>query len=279
MKKLMVAALAAGMTVGAFAGDAVENYEVGYVYDMAMTLKTTTCSGKKTTGDAICKIDGGSDVVTYRKQITAKINGVFWGCGCEVIGCPTDNICYTNKGENGYFFWAANGKDVGAWIAPEFKWTVLNVVGKKAQNVEGCFTLKLSDDIEFTGAGYGTASIRKVADCIGEDDNVTDYNYIKSMKGYVVGTIKPGNPDNDEESTGCFYCGGTETTDCKAWAFCVNCDDTIGDSQLSSAAFGSWTLKYNSAASKKVRNGKNVVAADSKIKASVKGVWDDLLAQ
>ena len=79
------------MVGGAFAGDAPQ------VYDFTANLKTTACSGKS--AKDVC-----GDTVFYRQQVTQKLYGKFWGCGCDVIACP-DNYAIDQANENGFVFW------------------------------------------------------------------------------------------------------------------------------------------------------------------------------
>ena len=230
MKKLMIAAAAAAMIGGAFADG------VAQVYDFTATLKTTQCSGKS--AKDVC-----GDTVYYRAQVTKKLYGKFWGCGCKVIACPA-NYGLPYEEDQGYMFWLST-KVPGAFHGAEMNWSILQRLGKKGENVEGAFdiTLKDCDDEEVAvlyGAGYGTAKIN----CADEDQS-----YIKSMSGSIVGTW---DASSDVIATGCAYCG--DTANCEVFDFC-ECLAADGDT---AAVFGTFTLKYNASQTKSVNNGKYI---------------------
>ena len=246
MKKLMIAAAVAAMVGSGFAGDAPQ------VYDMTITVKTTQCSGKQAKN--VCGVLDENDNpvfnLYYRSQVTKKIYGKFWGCGCCTIAAPA--VYGDPEQDNGFMFWV----DKDAFHDAEMVWTKLQRVGKTGENVEGIFSLTLSDckidkdtgDIVVSesawldGAGYGTAKI----DCDGED------SYIKSMSGNVVGTWDAAS---ESFTSGCKYCG-TEAN-CTAYTFCESCCDTSDDADKA-VVFGSFTLKYNSSKTKALDKGKYI---------------------
>lgn len=229
MKKLMIAAASAAMIGGAFADG------VAQVYDFTATVKTTACSGKS--AKDVC-----GDTVYYRQQITQKLYGKFWGCGCEVIACP-DNYAIDKAEENGFVFWTTT-KLGGAFEDADMQWSLLQRLGKKGENVEGFFGLTLIDDGDavalLSGAGYGTAKIY----CDDEDKN-----YIKSMSGNVVGYW---DASADPIATGCYYCGGVE--ECTVFAFC----SCVAEDNEFAAVFGTFTIKYNASQTKSVNGGKSI---------------------
>lgn len=245
MKKLMIAAATAALAAGAFAAEP-------QVYEMTLTVKSTQCAtGKKTV-----KICDDIEFTSYRKQVTRKYEGLFWGCGCEVIACPTyyfkgldfDHDTVAPNQETDYIFWSATkGFQYGLYGDDDaFQWQILQLVGPKAANIEGTWTLVLknTDDeivLDVAGAGYGTAT--DVCNDGGKK--------IKSMSGYVVGSVDYAA---EAEVSGCQYCG--ELTECTPFQFC-ECIDV----QDKTALFGSWSLKYNSSAAKKLAQGKYIEAA------------------
>ena len=245
MRKLMIAAAAAALTAGAFAAEP-------QVYEMTLTVKSTQCAtGKKTV-----KVCDDIEFTSYRKQVTRKYEGLFWGCGCEVIACPTyyfkgidfDHDTVAPNEETDYIFWSATkGFQYGLYGDDDaFQWQILQLVGPKAANIEGTWTLVLknTDDeivLDVAGAGYGTAT--DVCNDGGKK--------IKSMSGYVVGSVDYAA---EAEVSGCQYCG--ELTECTPFQFC-ECIDV----QDKTALFGSWSLKYNSSAAKKLAQGKYIESA------------------
>ena len=243
MKKLMIAAASAAMIGGAFADG------VAQVYDFTATVKTTACSGKS--AKDVC-----GDTVYYRQQITQKLYGKFWGCGCEVIACP-DNYAIDKAEENGFVFWTTT-KLGGAFEDADMQWSLLQRLGKKGENVEGFFGLTLIDDGDavalLSGAGYGTAKIY----CDDEDKN-----YIKSMSGNVVGYW---DASADPIATGCYYCGDVD--ECTVFAFC----SCVSEDNDLAAVFGTFTLKYNSSQTKSVSAGKSISEVAFKKNAAVLAV-------
>lgn len=243
MKKLMIAAASAAMIGGAFADG------VAQVYDFTATVKTTQCSGKS--AKDVC-----GDTVVYRTQITQKLYGKFWGCGCDVIACP-DGYAKDAQDSQGFVFWTTT-KAGGAFAAADMEWSVLQRLGKKGENVEGYFTLSLSDATDevaaLAGAGYGTAKI------VCDDET---QNYIKTMSGNLVGFW---NTSADAIASGCYYCG--DTVDCTVFAFC----SCVSEQSDLAAVFGSFTLKYNASQTKAVNGGKSISEVAFKKNAAVLAV-------
>ncbi len=254
MKKLMIAAAAAAMIGGAFADGGVAQ-----VYDFTATVKTSACSGKS--AKDVC-----GDTVYYRSQITQKLYGKFWGCGCKVIACP-ENYGKPYEADQGYMFWL-NTKVGGAFHDADFAWSILQRLGKKGENVEGAFDLTLTDCEGETvavlaGAGYGTAKIY----C---DEGVsTDESYIKSMSGNIVGKW---DASSDVIATGCAYCGNVEN--CTVFAFC----DCLAENNDEAAVFGSFTIKYNASQTKAVNSGKYIDEVAFKKNAAVLDEFDCIAA-
>ena len=234
MKKLMIAAAAAA-TVGSIFGATAQ------VYDMTITVKSTECKDNKKIYKNVC----ADDIQFYRAQATQKFYGKFGGCGCETLCAPTMyGVPRCGDQERSFVFWGAKG----AFHDAQITWPVLQLVGKNGTNVEGSFNLDLytcedgtvaaDPDFSLAGAGYGTAS---VVACGDED------NYVKSMSGSVVGVA---NVAALSAVTGCKYCG--DTADCNVWDYC---DCVAADNDVS-AAFGTFTLKYNASQAKALNNGK-----------------------
>lgn len=292
MKKLMFAAALAACTTVVSAGDISPQ-----IYDMTITIKTSFCNKKN---DVMAKINSqcnaGFDGIVYRQQYTYKLAGAFWGCDCDVIGAPsvwgtTTDAKYAGKKpyeQEGFLFWSATTKHcfysvTGAGTAAdpfmyttwkqEFTWEALNLIGKKASNVEGKFNFVVyAEDgttkaLDLQGAGYGTAKTYGVLTCTdakGDKVDATMLNYIKSMKGYVVGTFDLVQFAG--ASVGCPYCG--DELPCDAFQFCA-CDNCAAKSKVA-PAFGTWTLKYNSSAVSKTNGNKLIYEADSKIPSTVR---------
>ena len=242
MKKLMIAAAAAAMVGGVYAGN------VPQVYDFTATLKATECSGK--TAKDVCS----GDTVYYRVQKTKKLYGKFWGCECKVIGAPAnygvdipDDYDASTDAYQSYVFWTST-KATGAVLGADMAWDFLQRVGKNGKNVEGAFAIDLFEDVDNSdqfaylyGAGYGTAVI-----------SCDEDNYIKSMSGNIAGWW---NTKAQAVSSICVYCG--EEPDCEVYAFC-DCDNCSGEDLDKAALFGSYTIKYNASQVKSLKAGKDM---------------------
>ena len=213
MKKLMIAAATAAMVGGVFAD--------AQVWEMTLNTKTTgTKLGKVKAECADCE-----GATSYRKQASLKLAGLFWGCTCDEMV----NLTAPVSENEGVFFWNATKKaafydqDAGQYAEIDFNWDLKpQRIGQKANECEGVWTLNVAN-FTLTGAGFG-----KVAGC-------DDASYIKSMNGSFAGTFIPGN--------GCKRC---EEETANAWLLC-DCSEP----DARTAAYGSWTLKYNASATKK----------------------------
>jgi hypothetical protein len=242
MKKLMIAAAAAAMIGSAQAYEA-------QVYDMTLTVKTTQCKETKVSAalEAYLEDDANSSATTIaatkgdkiglRKQATRKMAGVIWGCDCETIAYPAWRTYRTTKKTvGGYVFWDLSSKEHFYIPKTAFFWTVLNRIDAMTK-VEGSWVLANGVDgsaFWFAGAGFGSV---KGADCS---------SYISSMSGNFAGFRQAVGGTTD-----CFFCEDVDT-DCLAETFCYDCSANADTTELT-AAYGTWKLKYNKSASKKLR--------------------------
>jgi len=214
MKKLMITAATAAMIGGAFAD--------GQVYEMTMNVKTTEAKS-----GTVYVQEGCYSSQSYRKQTSLKIAGLFWGCNCSTIAETADLAQ-----DKGVFFWNATKKaafydqEADEYIQPAFEWKLLNRIGQKACDVEGVWELTYGDAYLY-GAGFGKAN--------GYEDSA----YVTSMCGNFAGTMNPGNA-----------CKRCEEVAADAWPLC-ECGEQ--DEDLT-AAYGTWSLKFNSSAAKKFAN-------------------------
>lgn len=239
MKKLMVAVATAAMIGAASASDA-------QVYDMTLTVKTTQCKETKVSQalEDYLNNDANSsattwgnkgDVIGLRKQATRKMAGVIWGCDCETIAYPEWRTYRQNKKTvGGYVFWDLATKEHFYIPRTRFFWAVLNRIDAM-NKIEGSWILanRVGDTaFWFAGAGFGSV---KGADC---------GSYITSMSGNFAGFRKPTGGTAD-----CIFCDDIE--DCLAETFCYDCSLNAETTELT-AAYGTWKLKYNKAASKKL---------------------------
>jgi hypothetical protein len=239
MKKLMIVAAVAAMT-----GVAVADPQV---YDVKLSVKTTACKNGKFTKALedlgwFAPLTKG-DPVSFRKQASLTIAGVIWGCDCDAIEEPYWRDYGVNKKNHtvgGYAFWNATPSVAIPLQIPyvKFSWALLNRIDQM-NTIEGTWMLGdpvVDEALFFLGAGFG-----KVKNAANECAS-----YITSMSGNFAGFIQGGVGDDD----GCIFCGA-QGWDCLVAPFCW-CENTP-DTTAISAAYGSWTLKYNSSASKKLK--------------------------
>ena len=265
MKKLMIAAAAAAMIGGAFAD--------AQVYEYKLNLTTTTCKeGKATKNTYWTKIAGyeAGDEISYRAKTSLVLQGLTWGCNCsEALAGYWDNVCDNEKSWFGITFWCKKTDAFlgGGYDGTTFEWDFINRIGKKANEVEFSLALVPSEectscsdttgddvtpdqltDFELNLAGMGTVTDNFK---LNEDDEITDCNsYIKSAKGSVAGYILP-----DDGIVICNYCEEYDVP-CAVYPFCDDCCEHAADGfeidEDMTVAFGTFTMKYNASASKKL---------------------------
>lgn len=141
---------------------------------------------------------------------------------------------------------------------PTFTWWFLQRIGSRAEKVEGVWELldNYSGFFEYDliGAGFGTArmgTVNTTANLVGMGAvagtavnglNECGEAIITSMTGNVAGNItQSGN------NGGCVFCG---VVNCVAFPFC-NCASSLGVANTT-AAFGTWTLRYNQQLSRRL---------------------------
>ena len=258
MKKLMIVAAVAAMT-GVALADA-------QVYEYKLTLKSTTCkSGKVTKNTYLTEVVGYSagDQFEYRTSASYSYAGLVWGCDCARtfadagVGSTkwwADDLASdgTTVVWDGLTFWETKSQAFlgGVYDGTEMATAVFNRMGKKADEIEIAFSLYPSTTsttlflLECAGQGsIKDASLGTGTDCNG--------SYIKSAKGNVAGFLDA----DDLASGGCFYCG---TVSCLVYDFC----DCLGlSNQALTVAYGTWTMKYNATASKKLMTSAKITSS------------------
>lgn len=242
MKKLMTVAAMAALLAGGASAKEKESKEAidAQVYDMTITLKVTECVKKSTQN--VC-----GKAIGYRKQATQKITGKFYGPDNCVIAAPASYGTRPSEeelSESGYLFWGAKA----AFHDAQMEWSFLQLVDAKASSAEGHFTLELyghekghvvSDaTATLSGAGYGSVTVKGCGD---------EGNILKTMNGSIVGFY---SVTAMAVVTGCVYCG--ETNVCEPWSFssCAEVDSAR------SAAYGTFTIKYNQKQASALSKGK-----------------------
>ena len=249
MKKLMIAAAAAAMVGGTFAAnceipETPDAPAVGtaWVYTWKFTGKTTV--GYLTKGSVIpgdkgsnCNIPGTDTKVAgcvVRIPGTLKIQGYTYTCDPE---CAYDyNQFKTIDGaspKEGYFNWKMTKPFADKQVVGTLAMNVGNVIGKKATQFEtqGEATFETSDPAEkFTlnFAGLGTYNLK--------------YRRVTSVSGYFAGTYEtPQYIKNHVCKKAIVWNCAAAAADAEGSAFI---DDDV------SVAYGKWSAKYNSKASK-----------------------------
>lgn len=221
MKKLMIAAAAAAMVGGAYAGceDPVtpEDPNCAAVYNMTVSLKTLNAKSKKYVNKQECD-DPETGVNCYLVSGTRKYAGVIASCECE---CEDTTIVTEPK----VYFWGVSEKapyaDAEIALANAIRFG--GATDKAAKKVAATVTIA-SDPIALTGAGFGSynAKIGRVA----------------TISGYITGLVNaPECPVKCDDPL-------------TAYGFSV-CDSTQVDGLVTVPAYGTWSVKYNASASKK----------------------------
>lgn len=251
----MIAAAAAALTSGAFAVQA-------QVYEMTLTAKTTTCASAKASNGWLTTIAGyeKGDEILYRKQTSRKLVAVLWGCSCdEVFGADgewgeTDGVERADGSKPYYgsvLFDKKAGELVGEYDSSGVTFTVLNRIGKKANEVEMSWDMVVDEDGLITGAGFGKIKDINLSANGDDCDSV-----ISSAKGTFAG-FAPADSLIAIDSS-CPYCVEGDELTCSPWVYCECVDLTDEDNTI---LFGNWSLKYNSSASKKLSSSTYITSS------------------
>jgi hypothetical protein len=265
MKKLMIAAAAVAVSAGAYAKTQLD----AQVYDFTLTVKTTECKQMKFT-KSIAKLefqdynDVKKETIDVRKPASTKIVGVIWGCDCITIAAPMwrsfgrADANGNRHSIGGYLFWNPSTEEPFNVWSTRFGWAALNRM-YKGDSAEGVWRLSNWDPdntLGFIGAGQGKVKgdglyLNATTGTILGNCRVV----LTSMSGNFAGLLLSGSL-----GAGCKFCGFA----CTAWQFCRGCDR--GASRLNldtnfTAAYGTWKIKYNSSASKKLRKHGRITQA------------------
>lgn len=251
MKKLMI--------VGAMAAASVAfGAEASYwaqVYDAALTMKTGVCKAGKATaatvkyyeaylGTGNAPVEKGEEM-GFRKQSSRKISGLFWGCECETIAFPAwrrysprPTAGGNGRFLGGYAFWDQAANTYFVLPNTVFGWGILNRINNDFKTVEGAWVLANNVNpqaLYLMGAGFGKASVA-ARPC---------RSIISKMSGSFAGFRFPGT---DDLTGTCIYCG---IDDCNVRPFCEACFFWTSNTRLT-AAYGTWSIKFNAKAAKKL---------------------------
>ena len=246
MKKLMIAAAAAAMVSGAFA--------TAEVYEYKLNLTTTKCAEGKAAKNTYWTTKAGYDAgdeVTYRVKTSLVVQGVTWGCYCpESLAGTWGTVCGNGESSFGIVFWSKTADSflVDQYDDTKFEWNFLNRIGKKGNEVEFSLNLLPNDDAEISDVDGDEFALALAG--MGKLNGSDCGEYIKSAKGSVAGYIVP-------DVAVCTYC---TKTPCQVYEFCVDCcshQTPFDKEDEMSVAFGTFTMKYNASASKKLeKSGK-----------------------
>lgn len=244
MKKLMIAAAAAAMIGGVQAAcerpdDVVDGAEV---YDVAVSLKTTKCVCKNitTVEKDECNRNETTQCVAWREVTSKKVNGVLWSCAitCSVdIGDKETSLAldpvwwdYNPSAADSLgtqFFWIKKDKII---LAENDLWTTKWIarIGKKMNKIEAFGTF--GDGLNW--AGFGTWDAKNVR--------------VSKISGGIAGCWgAPYDCSSKDENK-------QYTEDCPAYKLC---DDVEVDDYTKTAAYGTFSLKFNASKSRKLAAG------------------------
>ena len=267
MKKLMIGAAVAAMTIGAFAGACDDTVVTTCrAWDLKMSLKSLgpkkiKC---KVAAESACD-DPTSDTVYYMDNVTRKLTGYLWIC--EYV-CEDDLefnvVLWDSKNKKSVIYAPQSGTDYQTVSASE-----IYAYGKKANKVAG--NLAIVGDAWDSAAGEAVPGIE--VNATGITGKITkgsqeDDCYIKSLSGYAAGTIayvKVGETvAGGSKATLCGEPEEVEVCDenlaklipfCAACCFETWCDQDDAPDMVPAA--GTWSMKYNKKVSK---GGKSIQA-------------------
>lgn len=231
MKKLMFAAVAA-LSMGAFAENTCTPVdpvvtEPTLVYSVKMNVKTTkgVAATKSYDAGSICAPDPVTSTTVIRTKDTTKFAGWIYDCTATCDTVANGSVVLWDSKRK------AQIKDAAITT------TFINVMGKKQNQAEWAWTLEGTAEYDstrtqayaLTGAGIGKFSTKK--------------GYYTSFSGNFAGTAAASYDLSKKNSV----CDPSQIWKCEDLA-------TLTDSDT--VAYGTWTVKYSSSASKKfAKNG------------------------
>ena len=247
MKKLMFAAVAAA-AAGVFAACDRPDVVVdgAEVYDVVINLKTTKCVCKNitTVNKTACEREVNTTCESWREVVSKKVNGVIWSCAItcsdDIGDAETplalepawwDEIADPSESQGNQYFWLAKDKiilaDTDLWTT---KWIAR--IGKGNKKVEAFGTF--GDGLNW--AGFGAWDAKKVR--------------VSKISGGIAGCWGAPYDCSSYDADNKQY-----TEDCPAYKLC---DDDMKDDYTKTAAYGTFSIKYNASKAKKLAAGKLV---------------------
>lgn len=224
MKKMLIAAIAASMSVGVYAKNTDCNIcqtaaATGCVsvWDVKFNVKTTMAK------EAPCAKCGN---MTYRKQASAKIQGFIWDADPN---CPCD--------DDAFFFGSVPRYALAFNKLPiaEFFSIFPNLIGKKGTELEAVGRIWDKDQDGLAFAGFGKYDLKN--------------KRVKSVSGNFAGTLA------NYAASKCVQIGQVD------YDICTDNDFSYDLTLIPTAAYGTWSIKYNSSLSKKLAKAMGVKAS------------------
>ncbi len=232
MKKLMIAAVAAAVSVGSFAAlcdddPVVTTPDQCEVYNFKMSLTTLVPS----------KVKCDEDIAVYFKKGKRTVEGILWDCvaTCDDTAPASNFVAWEKKAKAAVtapLTWTGD-----YWQADALEFAKLDRFGKKAENVEA-----YAQDVAFEFGDMCLAGI-------GSYDKKNER--VKSVSGYAVGLMTPAtynvvvNGGECEEDDSTPYLG-------LVLPLCDEFEDWCcsGEEVDQVVAYGTWSIKYNKSLSK-----------------------------
>lgn len=215
MKKLLVFAAAAAMGVSAFAacGEAPEVEEVNCAVVYDFKASLKTTKAKAATIKFECE---DAEFVCYREKGSISIKGYYYSCECD---------CDFKDGYD-FLLWDNKNKEV---VEATAEWDWVDRFSKKANGVEALGLIEWEGDYcagSLYVAGFGKFDVKN--------------DRVSNISGYAVGMVNA--------PICAVQCEDGEYA--VAWDLCDA--ESEGDSGEATTAYGSWAVKYNKTASKKL---------------------------
>ena len=263
MKKIMIAAALAAMTVGAFADACSDAPDLTQcrAWDLTLKLKTV-CPKKAKCGKDACGENVGD--VYFLEKCTRSLKGYLWVCDYTCAE-PFNIVLWDKKNKRGVIVYDPSG----AQTIEANSENPFIVYGKKAKYVAGALDISGNDitgeeAINVVAAGVGGKLSRN-------DDS--EGCYIKSLSGYAAGKlafIKKADFGSTTVSTLC----GEEVIEsecdelvvkgldlCGACCWTTWCSDDSEEADVMQPACGTWKMKYNKKVSKGTKSMASLVPA------------------
>lgn len=245
MKKLMIAAAAAAMTAGAFAGICDEDKVLAgcLAYDLKVVLKTPVPKTIKCSEKDMCSSD--KFCVTYATLGKKTLNGFLWACEYDCTDYGTlDGFSFAlwEKATKTPYVTVTSGKD------QNFGSIAFKRFGKKATDVEVYFDIQ--DDY---ACNENNAALDLRLAGVGKWDKKKEY--MKSASGYAVGVRSFCDAETDNYKYECGMDGALFVDLCDE--FTTWCTD--GTQYTDTIAYGTWTLKVNTKAMKSGKGYANYI--------------------